>query len=151
MSDMHDQFTGAIAKDLLSLCVGGKIGTGAYREVYEWLPDTSLVLKVEMGAKRFSNHAEWALWNDIQHWTADERGWFAPCTDVSDCGIYLLQKRTTPLRESELPKKVLRCLTDLKPDNFGWLDGRIVCHDYAMNLAHSYGITRHMRKADWNL
>jgi hypothetical protein len=39
--------------------------------------------------------------------------------------------------------------TDLKRENFGLLLGRLVCHDYGVNLLMENGMTKRMRKANW--
>ena len=36
------------------------------------------------------------------------------------------------LRTNELPKRVQKFLLDHKPDNFGMLDGNVVCRDYGL-------------------
>lgn len=40
-------------------------------------------------------------------------------------------------------------LTDFKPENFGLLNGRVVCHDYGNHLLHERGMSTAMRNAPW--
>jgi hypothetical protein len=39
--------------------------------------------------------------------------------------------------------------TDFKRENFGFIDGRFVCHDYGTTLLMERGMTKAMRKVDW--
>lgn len=152
MSDMRDEleaehFRTTVGKDLSRLAIGALIGTGAYRHVYEWLPDPSLVLKIENGAKSFANVIEDEVWNRVRD--TEFARWFAPVVQISDCGSLILQKRTEPIRREELPELVPAFFTDLHIYNWGLLNGRPVCHDYGLNLLMERGMTKRMRKAGW--
>ena len=58
--------------------------------------------------------------------------WLAPCEFLSPDGRILLQTRAEPLPfDYRLPDKLPAFLTDLKRANFGLLDGKLVCVDYA--------------------
>ncbi|MCK5639710.1 MAG: hypothetical protein KAJ19_02895, partial [Gammaproteobacteria bacterium] len=56
--------------------------------------------------------------------------WFAPCVEISSCGIVLVQHKTKPL--TKLPTYVPSFFNDLKTNNWGELNGRPVCHDYGI-------------------
>jgi len=144
----RDFFTNAIAADLLSLCLGARLGGGISRDVFVWLPDPKLVAKVETDGGSFQNVNEWNVWQRCGN-VLGIHNWLAPCVSISSCGIILLQKRTEPLIRSKWPKKVPAFLTDLKPDNFGLIDDKPVCHDYGYNMFIENGMTTRMRKTDW--
>lgn len=142
-----DHFRTVVSRDISRLAVGELLGRGQYREVFEWLPNKALVLKVENGAKCFSNVLEHEVWERIKG--TEHAKWFAPVVDISDTGAVLLQTRTQPVLARELPTHVPAFFTDLKPANWGRLGKRIVCHDYGVHLMLEVGMTKRMRKADW--
>lgn len=39
--------------------------------------------------------------------------------------------------------------TDFKYLNYGFYDGRIVCHDYGTSLIFEHGMTKRTKKAEW--
>lgn len=133
-----------IHTELKNLVLGKKLGTGAYRKVYAHRQDKSLVVKVEEGGRMFSNVVEWETWQYVQY-TALAK-WFAPCVDISPCGSILLMKRVEPARMSEMPKQVPAIFTDLKIENWGVLDGKVVCCDYGNLLLNIKG---NLKKAEW--
>jgi len=93
------------------------------------------------------------MWHEVQ-FTPWAR-WFAPCRRISPCGIVLIQERTRPLPHGELPKELPDFFTDLKPENFGLIDGQVVCHDYALHLASSNWLgkakMKKVKKDEWRL
>lgn len=141
-----DLFESSTRHDLFRLCIGEKIGQGVGREVYEWLPDASLVAKVELDGKSFQNTMEWELWNNVAY-KKDVGRWFAPCVDISLSGIILLQKKTTPAQR--YPDKLPSFLTDTKKNNYGMLGNKFVCHDYGFHRFWEYGMTKRQRKVTW--
>ncbi len=123
-------------EDAFNLLCAEKIGGGIHRTVFACRLRPELVVKVEDedGFRYFANVHEMKFWNDNQH---DEKvaKWLAPCDYLSPDGRILLQRRIAPLREADvLPDKLPAFLADIKRDNFGVLDGRIVCADYAMTI-----------------
>lgn len=142
-----DHFLTTVARDLSRLAIGKLIGRGQYREVYEWLPDPAMVAKIENGAKCFTNVLEEEVWGRVQR--TEFAKWFAPVYEISDNGTVILQARTQPVTLRELPKLVPAFFTDLKPENWGRLGKRIVCHDYGIHRMLEKGMTRRLRKADW--
>lgn len=124
----------------LSALTGAFVGSGAYRDVYRMRHADHLVLKIEARGMTFSNAHEWSIWQEVQG-TKWEK-WFAPCVSIDGYGAVLVQHRTMPpTREqwNEL-KRVPAFLADLKPSNFGMLDGRIVAHDYGNHNFLGLGI-----------
>lgn len=94
----------------------------------------------------FANVLEMKFWSDNQY-HAPIAKWLAPCDYLSPDGLILLQRKCEALRESDkLPDKLPSFLTDVKRDNYGWLDGRIVCFDYALNISSP---SARMKKAGW--
>lgn len=124
-------------QDAFNLLCGKLIGEGVHRRVFECRIRKDLVVKVEgeVGWHRsFANVTEMRFWSDHQFFDKVAR-WLAPCEYLSPDGLILLQKRVSPIVGlSELPKQLPSFLTDLKPSNFGLLDGRIVCVDYASTI-----------------
>lgn len=134
--------------DLYSLVCGEPLGAGISRQTYVYLPDPTLVIKVQVEPGRFQNQREWELWNNCQH-HADTAKWLAPCVHVSDTGSWMLQRRTTPTSLEVLKRRAARVpkfLTDFKASNWGLLNGRPVCHDYGTSLVEAHN---GMRRATW--
>ena len=144
-NDVADYFKSTIAKDFLDLFAGERIGRGISRAVYEYRIDPTLVIKIELASQRFQNMQEWENWRTWRE-TPGVARWLAPCVDISPCGIVMLQKRTRPLEQDELPKTLPAFLTDTKIHNFGILGGKVVCHDYALLVS---SLSHRQRKAHW--
>lgn len=136
-----------VKNDLLRLLVGKCIGHGASRNVYLSNTDPNVVVKVETPAWSFQNIAEWDMWHSVKG-TKWEK-WFAPCINISPCGMVLLQAKTHPMPPELAPKSIPNFFTDIKFGNFGLLNGRPVVHDYGYNRCHSLAISSgRMRKVD---
>lgn len=135
-----------ILDDALQLLLGPMLGEGIARAVYPLSLNADLVIKLESAKFSFQNAAEWALWEEVKHserWSK----WLAPCIAISPCGRALIQKRTTPLPVGFTTPSIPGFLTDIKPGNFGFFDGRLVAHDYGKNNFASSALTAaHMRK-----
>jgi hypothetical protein len=137
----------ATLQDTFSLLCGRLLGGGIHRSVYECRIRPDLVVKVESDELRyFANVHEHKFWADNQHRDSVAR-WLAPSEYLSPDGRVSLQKRVDPIAPSqELPDALPAFLTDVKRSNFGWLDGRLVCVDYAM--AAQSAIAR-LRRVCW--
>lgn len=123
-------------EDAFNLLCHEKLGSGIHRDVFACRIDPKLVVKVETDLpwRYFANVHEMKFWTDHQHYEKVAK-WLAPCDYLSPDGLILLQRRCEPLRDNDvLPDKLPAFLTDVKKDNYGWLDGRIVCFDYALNI-----------------
>lgn len=135
-------------EDCFNLLCGEMIGDGIHRDVFECRIDPTLVVKVENDGdwRYFANVHEMKFWNDHEDSPKIAR-WLAPCKWLSPEGKVLLQRRVQPIRDSdELPAKLPAFLNDVKRENYGWLDGKLVCFDYAMWKATPSLIPK---KADW--
>lgn len=123
--------------DLEKMVIGDLIGEGCFRKVYEYIPDRSCVIKVEDGARNFSNVKEWEMWNEIRRMKISK--WFAPCVSISPSGIFLVQKRTSPIIKA-YPKKIPSMFRDIKLGNVGMYEDHFCFHDYANStlLTNSY-------------
>lgn len=111
--------------------VGDCIGEGAYRKVYELRHSKDKIIKVEQNVGAFHNVREWTLWHEAR-WIPGVSEWLAPCVSISKNGNYLIQRKTTPVALEDMPATCPRFLTDRKIQNFGWYNGKIVAHDYAL-------------------
>lgn len=123
-------------EDAFNLLCGKQLGGGIHRDVFECRLRPELVVKVERENdwRYFANVQEMKLWSDNQHYDKVAR-WLAPCDYMSPDGSILLQRKVNICNSFDtLPNELPSFLTDLKPENFGWLEGRFVCVDYAMTL-----------------
>lgn len=151
----HHQLLGKIGTlDALHLLIGEQIGEGLHRTVHECGVSKDYVVKIEKGGNGvFANSHEFALWEQVAG--HDLQRWFAPCIAVSPCGVCLVQAKTEPIKDTELPSNIPWFFTDLKKENWGRRkDGQIVCHDYAITR-FARDITMYkdkirMRKVKWD-
>ena len=130
---------------------GATIGYGAFREVFEYnlRPPGTAVIKVEQKQGMFENVLEFEVWDKVKN--TEFAKWFAPCRRISHSGTWLVQDRTKPLTEKQLPDKVPSFFTDIKRANMGWYKGHPVFHDYGRNLLMERGMTKRMQKIDWTI
>jgi len=139
---------GAAYEDAFNRLCGKLLGEGIHRKVFECRLRDDLVVKVESEEnwRYFANVLEMRFWNDHEHYkkVAD---WLSPCEYLSPDGRILLQRKASPIVElSVLPEQVPAFLSDLKPENFGMLDGRLVCLDYALTIPNP---STRLKKVDW--
>lgn len=140
MSDDIREYGPRVKDCVLDALVGDFLGRGTYRTVYAIGDDR--VLKIEDRSRSFCNIDEWTIWREVEG-TKWEK-WFAPCHHIDSFGTALIQKRTKPLtdRQWKSLKQVPDFMADIKRDNWGWLDGRPVCHDYGNHMFFAKGFTR---------
>ena len=126
---------------------GKKLGYGAYREVFEFIPNQEYVIKVALENGRAVNLLEEKLWWDIYETPLAK--WFAPVISVSESGKYLLQKKIEQIPKDQYPKMLPHFFTDTKYSNFGYLKGKgFVCCDYgSFNIFR--GVSPKMVKVKW--
>lgn len=113
--------------DMADMFIGGNVGTGNSRSVYDFTMDPKYVVKIDRNGN-FDNVAEWDIWNNIPE---DLKKWFAPCLRISQCGRLLIQEKTTPVQLEDMPKEIPAFFQDFKLQNWGKIGENIVCHDYA--------------------
>ncbi len=140
-----------VFEDAFNLLCGKRLGAGIHRDVYACRLRPDLVVKVENSAddewRNFANVQEHRFWSDHQYASAIST-WLAPCEYLSPDGRISLQRRVKPVHsDDKLPEKLPAFLTDLKDENFGWLEGRLVAVDYAFTIP---AVSTRLRKAEWN-
>lgn len=137
--------------DMFNIVCGKLLGQGVHRKVFECRLRPDLVVKVESPDtfRFFANVHEMKIYNDAPY--AVQR-WLAKPDMLSPDGRVMFQERVLPAVDvSELPETLPSFLTDIKPENFGWVrDGdsrRLVCVDYA--LVRMGKLDMKPRKVQW--
>lgn len=138
---------GTFSTDLADLMFGQILGTGESRAVFENRLDPTTVIKVERRSRSFHNVAEWDTWHNFVGTPLEP--WLAPCLQISACGVYLIQKKTVVAAAKDYPEKVPSFFTDLKYSNWGLLEDRLVCHDYANSTLYRPGAHKNLVRAGW--
>ena len=141
-----DQLPERVKTDLMDMFLGELIGSGESRDVYDCCIDDSIVIKLETRPGKFQNIKEWMVWEKVKG-TKHEK-WFTPCEFISANGRVLIQKKSEVINKKDFPKKVPSFLCDLKYENFGWLNGHIVCNDYG-TVGVEEELNGRMIKAEW--
>lgn len=146
MEEVMDDLIGS--NEFFNYFCGEFIGGGHARNVFEYIPDKRWVIKIETG-NTISNALEYNLWNHVED-VASVSKWLAPVKNLSHNNRIMLQRRCKPIYEvSKLPKRVPAFFTDLHMRNWGLLDGKVVCFDYANHLMLENGMTLKMRTPKW--
>jgi hypothetical protein len=135
-------------RELQSVLCGSLIAEGSARKVYHCKPNSRLVVKIERSARSFQNVAESEIWSFVLG-DKQMQKWFAPCMFISNAGTILIQEKVEPLRQKDLPKSLPEFLCDLKIENFGMLNDRIVCCDYGTMVYSIKRASRKLVKAVW--
>lgn len=134
--------------DFGHLFCGEKLGGGIGRQVFVLAIDPTRVVKIETASASFQNIIEWETWKELKE--TPHAKWLAPCWHISPCGIVLIMDRTTPMRPGDEPKQMPEWLSDFKRSNYGALGGRVVCHDYGLNLLLNHGaFAGKMKRPQW--
>lgn len=151
MSERLDKLRGLptyMAEDFLFMHCAEYLGGGIGRDVFASRFDPKSVIKLAQHSGN-QNVIEYEVWCIVKEDKA-LKPWFAPCSHLSGIGQWLIQARTTPILKKDLPRKVPTIFTDLKPENWGWYDGRPVCHDYGTILCRMIGAhSSRLRVAKW--
>ncbi len=125
--------------------LGKKIGEGCRRQVFAHKHDDTLVIKVYRDEEFFTARKAHGVWRHPEHnlveyenWLrAKERGtdfamWLAPCLEISDCGVFLVQRRGTKV--DRIPRNIpgwIHAQGDFAIGaNWVMIDERIVLSDY---------------------
>lgn len=124
-----------ITLDAFNMLCGDKLGSGIHRDVFTCRIRDDLVVKIEttIDYRYFANVFEEKFWADHRHY-AKIADWLAPIEFLSPDGRLLLQKRVDPIKDNEIPDMLPAWMTDIKAENFGRYEGRIVLLDYAMTI-----------------
>lgn len=137
------------AEEFFQLMLGEKVGVGQSREVYIHRHNPDWVVKVEVSGKDFQNAHEWRLWHDLKE--TDLKKWFAPCVDISDNGMFLIQERVSIPDVKSYPKKIPLFLShDTQYQNFGFISKQFVCCDYGFFTSRIRGSSKLVRADWWN-
>ncbi len=120
--------------------LGKKLGKGVRRDVFEHKEDSSLVIKCLINRTDNHNRLEMENWNNADEKT---REFLAPCIEMSEDSVYLVQKKGEPLDESDggyfpredLPEGFLDKIDagkryKFKKRNFVYMDGKLKLCDY---------------------
>jgi hypothetical protein len=148
--NIDEHFRDTVSRDVASMVLGECIGYGTTRAVYVHATDESKIVKVENTAQSFCNVYEHEVWDHIKD--TEFAKWFAPVEYISPSGTVLVMRRTEAVPVDLLPKQLPVFFTDIKAENFGRLNGRVVCHDYGYHQFIERGMSKRMRKvkpADW--
>lgn len=134
-----------LSMEFMRIFLGVRIANGADRAVYDLRYSPKYVAKVEGESRSFHNAIEWQIWQRLEG--SPLAKWLAPCLDISPCGSILIQRKTTPIARG--PDRLPSFLGDVKLENFGLLDGRVVCHDYSRLRLVEPNFSIRMRKVRW--
>lgn len=128
-------------------CSKNRLGSGAYRDVYEFLPDPTMVVKIERDAKNidFSNAREFLNYSYHRDWDALSV-WLAPSWWICPSGMIMIQQRAEFRDKKHYPRMIPNILTDTKYKNYAWIGEQFVAIDYPSLLV---GIEFRMKKAKW--
>jgi len=133
-------------EEFTGLLVGDYISEGSKRLVHAFR-DLPYVVKI-CENEPSQNWREWLTWVDSKG--TPIREWLAPCLRISASGRVLIQALTVPPHNFPLPGKVPAALSDLKVENFGLYEGRLVCHDYGSTEVTTVGMnSKKMKDARW--
>lgn len=138
-----------VNKSAYNLLIGNYIGEGEYRTVYECCLRDDLVAKIEKPEKRhaFANVHEFSIWQEYKEIEA-VRMWLAPIYIMSDCAQILLQSKVSSVPVDFVwPDKLPSFLGDIKRENFGWFENRLVCIDYANTV---FKANTRMKAVKWD-
>ena len=129
----------AVQRDINVMLFGKRLDNGATREVFEWqMHERKYVIKIEDG-DHFHNIMEHITWNAVRN--TEYAKWFAPVYRVTPGGHALIMRRTREARagDPEFPE-IPDFFVDVRYRNWGIMDGRWVCHDYAYHNIMSSGL-----------
>lgn len=115
------------------------IGMGLTRDVYHYSTQPNLVIKVERNNNRrnsFQNVKEYLFTKELEY--CEEIKHIAKTIDISENGKYIIQEYARDVTDDEWTKFIADVspsfLTDLKRENVGVIDDRIVVRDYGSSI-----------------
>lgn len=146
-----DYFGPIDSHELIAEFLGEFIAKGVTREVYACKVNPAYVIKIAKSSEGVAaNVLEHSIWAYAEMMPESVSQWFCPCVSISSHGSVLVMRRAEPVSEEELPQEVPAYFTDLKPDNWGLLEGKPVCVDYANTLIYNGFHAKKTRKANWS-
>lgn len=126
-------------QECYDLVIGDFVGDGSFRRVHRYGGSTSEVVKVAKDHYGIlCNIEEYNTWVEASTQHDDIKKWFAPCNHISVVGTLLIQEYATPLPYGER-YKIPAFMADIKPANFGLLNGQVVAVDYGQHNLRSIG------------
>lgn len=118
-----------VSLEFASYFLGEFLGNGVSRYVFALRQNPKWVIKIDCSDMN-ANVLEHSIWQAIQHIPVSK--WFAPVKDISRCGRIMMQRRVqTDISSQKYPNKIPSFFTDTKFENWGIMDKRFVCCDYA--------------------
>lgn len=142
---LHDRIIGT---EFFNFTCGELLGSGTSRFVFEYRPDKKYVVKIDC-SNVMSNNMEWQIWHEIQ-FIDKLQIWFAPVTSMSTSGRVMLQRRCkTGIPYNQYHLKIPDFFTDLKYENWGMLNGKMVCFDYASTKFLDLSMNYKLVSAKW--
>lgn len=136
-----------LCMEFATFICGDKIGSGCFRDVYEYNLDPKCVVKIQRDLSSFNNIMEWEIWCNVL--STEYKKHFAPCVLLSCNGRILIQRKTNPITdEKPAPNNIPHFFTDIKNENFGWIGKDFVAHDYDYSMMKfiSGGLNNKTRK-----
>lgn len=125
--------------EFIDFFCGRNLGEGQSRIVYDYNPDKKYVIKIDK-SKWFNNIEEYELYTLLKKEHPKSAEFLAPVYQISQGGKIMLQRKTTPIKDfKHFPKKIPAFLSDVKIQNWGILNNKLVCHDYANNKIAEIG------------
>lgn len=147
---IHEIITDNIVnREFMNFFLGDYLGCGTSRYVFENRRDKKTVIKIDYG-NTSANTLEFQTWNRVEKVKSLAK-WFAPIKDCSRCGSIIIQAKcdTQKLECYEYPKQIPEIFSDTKYNNFGMLNGKFVCFDYAGHLMFEKGMSLKMKTVKW--
>jgi len=119
--------------DVFNMFIGKYLGSGVYRDVFEFKQDHESVVKIDRGENESEhpNIVEFETWHALKNTRWGK--WLAPSRHIGVGGKLLIQARTYKIPAIfNMPKKIPSFLQDTHLGNFSLWNGNLVCHDYGM-------------------
>jgi len=135
-----------VTNEFQNFILGDLLGYGISRYVFDYKPDDKYVIKIDLSNYN-ANVIEFNVWKDVEY--TKHAKWFAPIKHMSPCGRILLQEKCIIENIDKYPNELPEYMSDIKISNFGWLNGKFVCFDYAGTNLITKGLTSKLKKVKW--
>lgn len=133
--DILSQYQGRPIREIKKAICGKRIGTGAFRDVYECKIDKEYwVIKIERRVDLvFANITEWR--NYVQYCESPIGKWLCPIETIDSTGSILVMRRASFKNKFvDYPQKMPVAFNDFKIENYGFIEDQCVCVDYSFLL-----------------